>query len=275
MKEELPPLFWYARNITVERGRGLVYAEHPTELGPDNRKAPVLVLGYAGMGRSLFSAVDDTWRWRFYTAGQVFNNYWVQQLRWLSRSKKLGQRTATLTTDRPQYDVARDNLVKITLRILDLEKLQQLADQVSVEIEDETGAVVRREKLIRVEASPEEYTGSFQADKIGSFRARVAPLTPGMKELTRPFEIAAPQLELNEPALDRVKLTQLAANAEAPGAVVEYAEARQKLPAMITSLARNVDVVNPRPVWDAPLALVVFVLLITLEWVLRKVFGML
>jgi hypothetical protein len=29
------------------------------------------------------------------------------------------------------------------------------------------------------------------------------------------------------------------------------------------------------PLWDAPLALILFVLLITTEWVLRKMYGML
>ena len=43
------------------------YAEHPTDTGPDGRKAPLLVLGRFGGGRTLFSAIDDSWRWRFYT----------------------------------------------------------------------------------------------------------------------------------------------------------------------------------------------------------------
>jgi hypothetical protein len=43
----------------------------------------------------MFTAIDDSWRWRFYTGESVFDTYWVQQLRHLARSKKLGQRRLT------------------------------------------------------------------------------------------------------------------------------------------------------------------------------------
>ncbi|MDB5293945.1 MAG: von Willebrand factor type domain protein, partial [Phycisphaerales bacterium] len=64
LKNQLQPLFWYCHGITVKPGVGEVYAEHPFDLGPDGRKAPLLVLGRFGSGRTLFSAYDDSWRWR-------------------------------------------------------------------------------------------------------------------------------------------------------------------------------------------------------------------
>src|SRR5205085_8145555 len=88
LKEELQPIFWYAKGITVKPGVGEVYAEHPAASAPDGRKAPLLVLGRFGAGRTLFSGIDDSWRWRFYTGESVFDTYWIQQLRYLARSKK-------------------------------------------------------------------------------------------------------------------------------------------------------------------------------------------
>ena len=90
LKDDLQPLFWYLRGITPKPGVGIVYAEHPTDTGPDGRKAPLLVLSHFGAGRSLFSAFDDSWRWRFYTGEMVFDTYWVQQLRWLRAGRNWG-----------------------------------------------------------------------------------------------------------------------------------------------------------------------------------------
>ncbi len=107
LKTDLQPLFWYLRGVTPKPGVGIVYAEHPTDTGPDGRKAPLLVLSHFGAGRSLFSGVDDSWRWRFYTGESVFDTYWVQQLRWLARGKKLGQRRLTFTADRDTYELGQ------------------------------------------------------------------------------------------------------------------------------------------------------------------------
>src|SRR5436305_8122442 len=140
MKNQVQPLYWYCRGITTKPGVGDVYAEHPTAECPDHRKAPLLVLGRFGAGRTLFSAYDDSWRWRFYTGESVFDTYWVQQLRYLARSKKLGQRRMTFTANRPMYELGEQ--VRLTLRVLDPQLVQQLPEQVRIELHDATGALV-------------------------------------------------------------------------------------------------------------------------------------
>ena len=84
VSNHLQEIFWYCRGPIAKPGVGITLAEHPTDLGPDNHKAPILVVGTYGTGRTIFSAIDDSWRWRFYTGESVFNTYWVQQLRFLA-----------------------------------------------------------------------------------------------------------------------------------------------------------------------------------------------
>ena len=62
---------------------------------------------------------------------------------------------------------------------------------------------------------------------------------------------------------------------ETLGQLVDPAQARDQLPALIPSAAKVIPIDTNRPLWDAPLALILFVFLITSEWVLRKVYGML
>ncbi len=306
LRDDIQPIFWYSRGVTVKPGVGEAYAEHPTEIGPDGRKAPLLVLGRFGGGRTLFSAIDDSWRWRFYTGESVFDTYWVQQLRYLARSKKLGQRKLTLTSSRPNYELGEQ--VRLNMRVLDPELLQQLPDQIRVDIteDDEQGSgfgvqgsgnanapstapttnsslnpeprtlnptLVRQETLVKQEGQTDLYAASFTADRVGRFVAKLPPIAGGVDALDLPIEVIVPRLELNQPQVDRAALSRLAS--ETMGQVVEIDQATEKLPQLIPSAAKIIPIDINRPLWDAPLGMILFVFLITAEWVLRKVYGML
>lgn len=285
LREEIQPLFWYRRGITAKPGMGEVYAEHPSDLGPDGRKAPILVLGRFGAGRTLFSAIDDSWRWRFYTGESVFDTYWVQQIRYLARAKKLGQRRFTLTSLRPMYELG--DKIEVSLRVLDPELIGQLPEQIGVNLEATDGQTIRQETLQRREGQNDLYVASWTADTVGRFTFRLPPLASGSTLTELPIEVQVPRLELTDPRVNRDLLSRLAAatspveqaggpdlsrmklNAQTPAEVA--AEQIMKIP----SAAMIVPVYTSQPLWNAPLAMAIFVLLITLEWVLRKVYGML
>jgi hypothetical protein len=270
IREEIQPLYWYCKGITAKPGVGEVFAEHPTESGPDGRKAPILVLGRFGAGRTLFSAIDDSWRWRMYTGESIFDTYWVQQVRYLARSKKLGQRRVTLASVRPVYELGEE--VRVMMRILDPQLLQQLPEQVRVDIVDATGKVVRNESLLRQADQPDLYALAFSADRIGKFVVKVPAIADGVEEMQTPVEVSVPQLELAVPQIDRASMNRLAAQTH--GQVVELGKAREFLPT-IPSAAKIIPIESSQPLWDAPLAMICFVFLITAEWLLRKVYGML
>ncbi len=271
LKNEIQPLFWYCKNVTVKPGAGEVYAEHPRDTGPDGRKAPILVLGRFGAGRTLFSAIDDSWRWRFYTGENVFDTYWIQQLRYLARSKKLGQRRFTLTSLRPAYELGEQ--ISVGLRVLDPDLLQQLPEQIGVTVVDSKDQPVRTETMQRQEGQNDYYVASWTADSIGHFVLKMPALGGNTEPAEQPITVKVPRLELSQPQVDRTLLSRLAS--ETLGEVVPYEQAREKLPSLITSAAKIVPVDTNQRLWDAPLAMTIFVLLITVEWVLRKVYGML
>ena len=85
-----------------------------------------------------------------------------------------------------------------------------------------------------------------------------------------------PRLELAKPAVNMPLLRQIAAKDERTGQpVVSDLTSAAKLPDEIRSAARTIPVLTPEPLWDAPLAFLIFIVLITGEWVLRKMYGML
>ncbi len=60
--QNLPELFWYLE-APRKKPAALVLAEHPTQTGTDG-KLPIFLYQFVGAGKSMFNAVDDTWRWR-------------------------------------------------------------------------------------------------------------------------------------------------------------------------------------------------------------------
>ena len=83
------------------------------------------------------------------------------------------------------------------------------------------------------------------------------------------FKVAEPEMELRQPQVDTAFLSRLGSVAPIP-----LAEAAARLSA-IRSAARIIPVDTTQPLWNAPLVLVVFVSLITVEWIVRKMVGLL
>jgi hypothetical protein len=268
LKEGWQAIFWYVRGLTAKPGVGEVMAEHPTEVGPDGRRAPILVTGRFGAGRTMFFATDESWRWRYYTGEDVFNTFWVQNLRYLARSRKLGQRKFTLASQRPVYDLGQQ--VRLVARAIDPQLLTQLPEQLRVQLLSSEGQLVAQQTLVRQEGS-DTFLSSFTADRVGKFTVVLPSIAPGVDELTLPIDIAVPRLELSTPQVDRTTLARLAS--ETTGEVIELSAAGTRL-AAIPSAQRLVPMISSQPLWDAPIALVAFILLLTGEWVARKVFGM-
>jgi len=168
--------------------------------------------------------------------------------------------------------------VELSLKVLDPVLLQQLPPQVRVDVTDEKGQVVQQVPLIRQEVPPDLYTATFSAGTIGSFSAKLPQLFEGQTNMAASWVVMVPKLELSDPKVDDQMLSKLAAVADDGGRpiqVIPLNEARAKLPDAIKSAAKTIPVVSTTPLWNKWRSLIIFMLLLTGEWVLRKVFGML
>jgi uncharacterized membrane protein len=269
VREQLQPLYWFARGITARPAISEVLAEHPTISGPDGRRAPLLVVGRAGAGRSLFSAYDDSWRWRYYTGESIFDTYWVQQIRYLARGRKVGQRRLAFTSIQSVYEV--NEQVQLELRVIDDALLTQLPDVLGVEVNDSEGRLIAKENLQRQPSRRDVYRALVPANEVGRFTAKLPSVAAGVEPMQATFDVVVPRLELSDPRPARSALSQYAA--ETDGAVFDLDRAATLLRA-IPSAARIVPVASTWPLWSSGFLLGLLVFLLTVEWITRKLAGL-
>lgn len=273
VQERLPELYWVAQGITARPAMAEVLAEHPTLSGPDGRRAALVVVGRPGAGRTLFSAIDDSWRWRYYTGESVFDAYWVQQIRYLARGRKVGQRRLAFTSVQNVYELGEQ--VQLELRLIDDQLSPQLPDALGAELHDVSGKLIASPILQRQkgEGSRQDvFRALVPLRQAGRFTARLPSVASGVEAMQTVFDVVVPRLELSDPRPARSVLSQYASATD--GAVIDLGEASHALRA-IPSVARLAPVQTSWPMWSSPLLLVLIALVLTTEWVVRKLAGLL
>ena len=256
----------------VAKPGATVLAEHPTD-DKDGKKAPLLVTGRYGAGHTLFAAYDESWRRRFYTGETHFDTYWLGQLRYLAQGRKHGRQPAQLTAE---YN-KDERRVRMTVRILDTVVGKGLPEELNVAVVDvKTKARVYLGKMLR-SANQDSYAVSFAPDQDGEFRVEL--LDAALREVpAADITVARPDPEFKSPGVDGLALKALADNTD--GSVLNIKNVQSLLPDRLPSLHKALKTgIGPNdPMYmfsNMPLVLIVLILLLTLEWVVRKVCGML
>ncbi|QEH36860.1 hypothetical protein OJF2_54450 [Aquisphaera giovannonii] len=260
--QSLPELYWYFE-APRKKPAALVLAEHPGVIGSEG-KLPLDLYQFAGAGKSMFHAFDDTWRWRFRVGDRYFGRFWVQAIRFLARSKLAGQRKAEVQTDRRRYD--RGQPIQIRVRFPN-PALAPAGGPVSVLVEREGGRP-RKLALSPLPGTKNVFEGALPQVEEGEFKVRLTePILDGPLPTTN-FRVDAPASELervqmNEPELLRV--------AEATGGKFYTPLTADTLLQDLPRPAKvPLDTDPPKELWNTWPVLALFLALLTTEWVLRK-----
>ncbi len=263
--ENLPELFWFLE-APRKQPAAFVLAEHPTLRGADG-PLPIVLYQFVGAGKTMFNAVDDTWRWRLRVADRYFGRFWIQSLRFLARSKAAGHKQAEITTDRAVYPYNQP--VQLRVRFPN-PGLAPAGPGLSVQVERKG----RGPRTVALKVSPAArnvFEGVMPQPEIGEYEARLLP--PPVLEGGLPstkFRIDPPagefeRLRMNEPELRQA--------AEANGGKF-YTPATATSAAFLKGLpeAQKVPLETdpPIPLWNGWPVLTLFLAVVTAEWVLRK-----
>jgi len=261
--QSLPELFWLME-APRKKPAALVLAEHPTLPGSDG-KLPVFLYQFVGSGKSMFNAVDDTWRWRFRVGDRFFGRFWIQTIRFLARSKLVGQKQAELTTDRRRYQ--RNQPIQVRVRFPN-PAIAPSTGEVVVQVEKK-GQGPRKLTLKASPTARNIFEGALPQAAEGDYEIRLLPPPTLAGAIpTASFRVDAPASELEHVQMNEPELRRVA----------ELTGGKFYTPVTVSSLLNDLpkaqkvplDTDPPVPLWNTWPVLALFLTVLTAEWLLRK-----
>jgi len=267
----LPGVYWLLEASDLRLGARAL-AVDPTRTGSSGENLPVICMQFVGAGKVVFHATDESYRWLRHEAGEhYFARYWIQTLRYLSRSKLLdGNRLAELTSDREEY--RRGQPVRLRVRFLD-DRLAPVHDEGVTVVLEREGSKRRQITLHRDLAIRGVFEGTASNLADGNYRAWVATPTLDGRPPSQRFTIVAPPGEQARLEMDAADLRLAAKTSQ--GKFYTIATARRLLKDLPRGRQVRIESLPPTPIWNLPIWAALFVGLIVTEWLLRKRVGLL
>jgi uncharacterized membrane protein len=264
--EKMPAL--QGVNATGRRKAGAtVLAVHP-KLRFQNEPLPVIAYQRYGRGRTMAVATASTWRWQMLMPHDDTSHerFWRQILRWLAQSS---QDRIELRLDRTAYSTGEDVIAQI--QVFD-KAFKAVSDAtVSLKITEPDG--IRRD--IRLIPSGEKegiLTGVFTVRKEGVFEADISSETAaGKASETLRFLVSGPHVEYHNAAMDAAQLKRIAG---AGGGRFYTVDDAMRITEDATALQKIITVKNEQDLWNIPAVLVFLILILGLEWYMRRQKGM-
>jgi hypothetical protein len=252
---------------------GLPGAEVLVEAHVGDRKYPAMVTQTVGAGRVLYMAFDETWRWRYKAADTWHQRIWNQLARHvMPRPFAVSDEYVSIDTGAVRYDFG--DAVDVRVRLLNLEgrpaleasadalvwKDGSLVSTISLNADADVAGIYRG----RIPALPEgEYEVSVRAagysDAVLKARSRFVVQPPESGEMT--------QTAANEPLLKQMA-------AASTGAFLREEDMGQLLE-LLAPLSSGRVIESDTLIWQSYWWFGAIVLLLTVEWILRKRAGLL
>ena len=229
---------------------------------------PLIAAQRYGQGRSMVFAGEASWRWRMLrpATDNSYETIWRQLARWITAGAQGPVTIAAMSpsvagvTDRVSVIVRDENFVPVPNA------------EVAVQITAPTG---EKRALVAALSNPQEgrYAVASRFDQSGVYRVE-AVASRGSTRLgtsSRPVLVGGVDLELMQPRLNDAVLRRL--SSETRGRYIP-AERADELPSLIR--ASRVDAGTPemRDLWHNGWSLLAIILLLGVEWVMRRRAGL-
>jgi hypothetical protein len=203
----------------------------------------------------------------------VYDQFWVQTVRYLTEGRLLGDKRRFLQTDREAYDLG--DAVRVSAYLSDESFKPLEAEEEKAVIEDPAGGTIDL-TLAKDPSAPGWFRGAFAPRVLGRHKIRLATPNEGglggakpPAPLEKTLNVEAPAVEFESPRLDEDSLKELARLTG--GSYTPLAEIAA-LPRRIPDRRQTVVTTDePIPLWDNGFVMSVIAGLLAIEWILRKV----
>lgn len=230
------------------------------------QQAPLITMMRYGAGSSIFVGTDEIWRWRYGRGEDLPERFWLPMIRALGRgtvARRAAPAELIVSPETPLLDQA----TQVTLRVFDQQRIDALPERVRVRIDSVAG----RDEPMELElvGSGETRTGTWIPARAGSFELSPLGLDPQMTEIVQRAQVFGRSDERRQLDSDHA---QLASIAEQTGGWVSLPSAFDGIPDRLPNRARTIASPPRRAsLWDRPIVLAVLVLLLSVEWIGRRI----
>jgi hypothetical protein len=241
-----------------------VLLRHPTASNAHGR-FPLLVTGYFPAGRTLFSAVDETWRWRYRFGDRYHERFWRNAVRWVALGRlKSGDRRVQIDASKSSYDL--DERITLEARVLDEDYRPSERPAEPVRLQHPDGSTTDV-SLVLVPDRPGVYRATFGVERSGTYSAYVE--NEGARAASVDFEVVLPSRENADPSPDPSAMSSIASFTKGESRTLP------RVADLLDAFPGGKEQRQPisselRDAWDQWGTLIAALVLLAIEWIARK-----
>lgn len=234
----------------------------------ENQTDPLLLTQFVGAGRVAFQATNETYQWQSHLGDDLcYQRYWIQMIRWLSKNRAL-QSASPIQIQLSHRRLEASETLRATIQLNPV--LQPAAgSQIPVELLKANGPA-RTAKATLTPGSAGDYVCEFSKLPAGEYRVLV---NQGAISVTSdPFEVTSRNDELQQLLPDEKAMRRAAEMSGGQFAMLAEGVEPAKWIRDLGSVKRQP--LPKRPFWNHPWVWLSILTCLSLEWALRRSWGL-
>jgi hypothetical protein len=235
---------------------------------------PLVLTMRFGAGRVVYVATDEVWRWRYGRGEDLPERFYLQLLRLLGReSVERSGRPALLELSPQRAEVGQT--VRVSVELVDQALIDARPASIGVRIEpaDQQGVAtdltLRPAGTIGPSEGSRTFVGAWVPQRAGAYRVSVTDALLSGTPLSQEAVVVRPDDELLRPETDHARLAELS---RVTGGRVLGENELSELPRLLPRREVRIEgIADERTLWDTWPALLAVLLLLSIEWVGRRI----
>lgn len=229
----------------------------------DDHDRPAVISAQFGRGMGLLVAVDDTWRWRRNVGDRYLHRFYSQILRFASQDRASGDRPWRIEAAPYRTTPGESLRLSVMPRAGVADEGDILPAQVVVELESGDG----RQRLVEVPRTSRGtgYSVPLAAPAAGTWRVRMIDGLPPDDVASGSLTVVPPGDEMRDPRFDHAAMLSLA-----EGTGGRWFRDPQSLAEALPNLAQEQMYERIIPLWDRWWVLLLLVVVLAVEWSIRR-----
>lgn len=267
--KSLPPLSDVYRVGRVKRNATTLLVARPA--GANGAGTPLLATHHYGLGRVAVVATDTTWRWRMRGKESEHAKFWRQLILWSARTDELLEGELAIETDAARVAPGEEVAFSVIYRPKEGENLDQIRAEATIVTPDgvRTPTPLTREQGVwRGAGAVTDALGDYQIEA-----ALISETGETLQTTRARFLVYEKNLELERPGASLDVMENLAVTTQ--GKTVAPADFKSYIDELLKERATIVDTREAKhSLYDSWGVFLAFVALMTVDWLLRRKWGM-